>query len=563
MIESVYNPEYIEKKWYTRWQEGGCFTKKTDPSKTSFCILMPPPNVTGVLHMGHLLNNTLQDVLIRRSGQLGKSVLWIPGTDHAGIATQIKVEKELLKEGKILKNMGRENFIQRACQWRDKHGDIILEQLKKLGVSCNWDEKVHTLDPTYSRAVLMAFVRLYNRGYIYRGRRMVNWCPVSLTALSDEEVIMKPQQCMLYHLKYELTDGSGFIEVATTRPETIMGDTAIAVNPSDDRYISLVGKTCLRPLKKAAITIIADEAVDKAFGTGALKVTPAHSAIDFEIAQRHGLEFLDIMNPDGTLNSLAGSDFDGMDRFEARAMAVGKLKKLGLLIKEEPYSNNVGFSERAHVPIEPRLSEQWFLRYPKVKEAQSVVLNGLVKLRPERWAKTYLHWLGHIKDWCISRQLWWGHRIPVWYRKDQDKNDPAHIHVSIDGPSDKENWEQDPDVLDTWFSSAIWPFATFGWPDINKMKTNNFDYFYPTSDLVTGPDIIFFWVARMIMASLELLDEGKENKNSLSLNELQERIPFKNVYFTGIIRDKLGRKMSKSLGNSPEPLDLIKKYGAD
>ncbi|MDR1458442.1 MAG: valine--tRNA ligase [Puniceicoccales bacterium] len=560
MIKAIYNPENIENKWYSQWQEKGCFAKKIDHRKDSFCILMPPPNVTGVLHMGHLLNNTLQDVLIRRARQLGKSTLWIPGTDHAGIATQVKVEKELMKEGKIRQNIGRESFIQRALHWRDKHGGLILEQLKKLGISCNWDAKVHTLDPGYNLAVQTAFIELYNRGYIYRGKRMVNWCPVSLTALSDEEVMMKPQQCMLYHLKYELTDGSGFIEVATTRPETIMGDTAIAVNPNDDRYRSLIGKTCLRPLKKAEIRIIADEAVDQDFGSGALKVTPAHSAIDFEIGQRHRLEFLDIMNPDGTLNSLAGNDFEGMDRFEARVMAVEKLRKLGLLIKEELYSNNVGFSERANVPIEPKLSEQWFLKYPKVEEAKAAILNGVIKLRPERWTKTYLHWLDNIKDWCISRQLWWGHRIPVWYRKGYDKNDPTNIHLSIDGPEDKENWEQDPDVLDTWFSSALWPFATFGWPDLKKMEEKNFDYFYPTSDLVTGPDIIFFWVTRMIIASLELLGA---NKNHLLPNEIQERIPFKNVYFTGIIRDKLGRKMSKSLGNSPEPLDLIKKYGAD
>lgn len=562
MIEPAYNPDNLEKKWYARWQEEGCFRKKINHAKGHFCILMPPPNVTGVLHMGHLLNNTLQDVLVRRARQLGKSALWIPGTDHAGIATQVKVEKELMKEGKTRHDIGREKFIQRVSEWRDKHGNLILEQLKKLGVSCTWDAKVHTLDPAYSQAVLTAFVELYNRGYIYRGKRMVNWCPVSLTALSDEEVLVKPQQSTLYHIKYRLTDGSGFIQVATTRPETIMGDVAVAVNPKDNRYRRLIGKTCLRPLKEAEIKIIADEAVDQEFGSGALKVTPAHSAIDFEIGQRHQLEFLDIMNPDGTLNSLAGSDFDGMDRFMAREISVKKLGELGLLIKEEPYLSNVGFSERANVPVEPRLSEQWFLKYPKIEEAKAVVLNGLIRFRPERWTKTYLHWLEHIKDWCISRQLWWGHRIPVWYRKGYDRNNPAHIHVSLTGPSDRENWEQDEDVLDTWFSSAIWPLATFGWPDLEKMKTNGFDYFYPTSDLVTGPDIIFFWVARMIIASLELLNDDKD-KNTLSIDELGERIPFANVYFTGIIRDKLGRKMSKSLGNSPEPLDLIKKYGAD
>ncbi|MDR2420415.1 MAG: valine--tRNA ligase, partial [Puniceicoccales bacterium] len=516
--------------------------------------MMPPPNVTGVLHMGHLLNNTIQDILVRRARQEGKRVLWVPGTDHAGIATQAKVEKMLIQEGSSRQTIGREAFVQRAQEWRDSHGNRIFQQLQKLGISPAWKHKVHTLDPDYSRAVWHGFVELHKRGYIYRGKRMIHWCPVSLTALSDEEVIMKPQMGFLYYIRYAVVETAGaFIEVATTRPETIMGDVAIAVHPDDERYRSWIGEKVRSPIfDSRVLPIIADEAVDPSFGTGALKITPAHDRVDFEIGQRHHLSFIDIFNPDATLNDLAGKDFEGLDRFTARERVVQFLEQCGSLVKKLPYEHHVGFSERADVPIEPRLSEQWFLRFPPetVEVAKKVVLNDVIRLRPGHWGKTYLHWLNHIQDWCISRQLWWGHRIPVWYPKGGDRNDLSKIHVSIDGPPDLENWEQDEDVLDTWFSSAFWCLGTLGWPG----KFDFYRDFYPTSNLVTGPDIIFFWVARMILMGIEFKPKGEN---------IDENIPFKNVHFTGIIRDHKGRKMSKSLGNSPEPLDLIEKYGAD
>lgn len=560
-LAKTFSPKDIEDKWYSRWIDHGCFDRKIDKNKQSFCILMPPPNVTGVLHMGHLLNNTLQDFLTRYARHNNKSATWIPGTDHAGISMQVRVEKELEKKGLTRKAIGRENFLKHANQWRNEHGEMILKQLCKLGVSCDWKNKKHTLDPDYSQGVLTAFVELYRRGYIYRGKRMVNWCPVSLTALSDEEVKMVPQNSKLYYIKYYIVENPDqYIEVATTRPETIMGDTAVAVNPTDERYKNFIGLHCRRPLSDVEIPIISDQAVIKEFGTGALKITPAHDHVDFEIGQRHHLPIIDILNPDGTLNSLAGEKFCGLDRFVARKTVTKKLAENGLLIKEEEYSNNVGFSERGNVPIEPRLSEQWFLHYPKIEEAKLAITEGLIKFYPERWTKTYLHWLNNIKDWCISRQLWWGHRIPVWYKKNTNRHDPKNWYVAVDSPSDPENWEQDEDVLDTWFSSWLWPFGVFGWPNQNAVQKSEFQYFFPTNDLVTGPDIIFFWVARMIIASLEFIGE---NKQILSFDEIKQRIPFRNVYFTGIIRDSLGRKMSKSLGNSPEPLLLIEKYGAD
>lgn len=562
-ISSQYDPATVEKKWYAAWEKAGCFSARADSGKEPFAIMIPPPNVTGILHMGHILNNTVQDILIRRARQEGKEALWLPGTDHAGIATQSRVERLLREtEGKTRHDLGREAFVEKACEWRDKHGGIILNQLKAIGASCDWERTAHTLDADYSEAVLTAFVRLYKEGYIYRGKRMVNWCPVSQTALSDEEVIMKPQQGKLYHMRYELVDTPGtFLEIATTRPETIMGDTAVAVHPDDERYQHLIGKTVWRPFPRAAIPIVADNAVDLEFGTGVLKVTPAHDKADFEIGTRHKLPILDVFNADGTLNALAGEDFNGMDRFAARKLAARKLEEAGLLIREEPYQNNVGFSERADVPIEPRLSEQWFLRYPCVEEAKEVVRRGLLRFHPERWAKVYLHWLDNIQDWCISRQLWWGHRIPVWYRKGADRNDPANIHVSINGPEDPQNWEQEADVLDTWASSWLWPLATLGWPDAERSKERGLDYFYPTSVLATGFDIIFFWVARMIMAGLAF--RGDKPTAGMDEAQLLQRIPFRDVYITGLIRDEQGRKMSKSLGNSPDPLELVADYGAD
>ncbi len=559
-IPKSYEPQGVEQQWYDRWVAAGCFKGKVDHSRESFAVMIPPPNVTGVLHMGHLLNNTLQDIMVRRARQEGKSALWLPGTDHAGIATQSRVEKELRqKEGKTRHDLGREKFIQVASDWRDKHGGIILGQLRKLGASCDWDRTVHTLDAGYSQAVLQTFVTLYERGYVYRGKRMVNWCPVSQTGLSDEEVIMKPSKGSLYRMRYEVAELPGtFLEISTTRPETIPGDAAVAVHPEDERYKHLIGKHVWRPFPRAQIPIVGDTAVEKEFGTGVLKVTPAHDRTDFDIGKRHNLPVIDVMNPDGTMNADAGP-LAGVERFKARAMAEKLLEELGALVKTEPYENTVGYSERADVPIEPRLSEQWFIRYPKIDEAKRAVTSGIIKFHPERWTKTYLHWLENIQDWCVSRQLWWGHRIPVWYRKGADRNDPKNLHVSLTAPADAANWEQDPDVLDTWASSWLWCLATIGWRKPGE-TTEELKHWYPTGALATGPDIIFLWVARMIIAGLEL--HGPEKK-TLTDDEIRQRIPFKRVYFNGIIRDKLGRKMSKSLGNSPEPLDLIAKFGAD
>ena len=543
-IPKAYESQAVETKWYSFWQEHDCFA--ADPARVSdkrpgYSIVIPPPNVTGVLHMGHVLNNTIQDILARKARMDGKEVLWLPGTDHAGIATQSVVERKLIKEGAMRHRdeLGREQLLEHIWEWKEKHGGIIIDQLKKLGASCDWSRMRFTMDEEYTQCVQRVFVDLYEKGLIYRGKRMVNWCPKSLTALSDEEVIMKEQNSQLFYFKVQVVEEPGtWLEIATTRPETIPGDTAIAVNPKDPRYGHLIGKHAIRPLpveNQAHLTIVADEHIDIEFGTGVLKVTPAHDKADFEIGQRHGVEALEVIAADGKMNDLAGTELAGLDRFEARKAASAKLEELGALIKTEDYKNNVGFSERADVPIEPRLSEQWFLKYPSQQEARDCVANGSMKFYPERWSKTYDYWMGGLQDWCISRQLWWGHRIPVWYRGEE-------IHCGLEAP-EGEGWVQDPDVLDTWCSSWLWPFATMGWPD----DTETLKKFYPTTDLVTGPDIIFFWVARMIMA-------GYEWKGDL---------PFRNVYFTGIIRDKKGRKMSKSLGNSPDPLELIAKYGAD
>jgi len=538
-ISTAYAPGDVEQKWYARWRESGCFTADPDSPAPAYSLVIPPPNVTGVLTLGHVLNNTLQDILARRARQTGHEVLWLPGTDHAGIATQTVVERQLRKEEKKTRHdLGREDFLKKVWEWKEKHGGIIINQLQKLGSSCDWSRERFTMDADYARKVQEVFIDLYQKGLIYRGLRMVNWCPVSLTALSDEEVIPKKQKGFLYHFRLEVVESPGtWLEIATTRPETIPGDTAIAVNPKDTRYAHLIGKHVRRPLpveSETLLPIIGDDAVDFAFGTGVLKVTPAHDKADYEIGLRHQLPMLDIMHPTGRMNEKAGQDLAGLDRFEARTKAVDLLRELGLLTKEEPYENNVGFSERADVPVEPRLSEQWFLKYPKTVEARDAVRSGLIRFFPERWEKVYDHWLENIQDWCISRQLWWGHRIPVWY---PPENSYETLRVQIESPG--RGWIQDPDVLDTWFSSWLWAHETMD----EKVRAK----FYPTSILVTGPDIIFFWVARMIMAGLEYT--GK--------------IPFRDVYFTGIIRDKSGRKMSKSLGNSPDPLDLIAKYGAD
>lgn len=610
-IPKTYQPAEIEDKWYQFWETHRLF--EADPSKVSssrpsYSIVMPPPNVTGVLHLGHVLNNTVQDILARRARMLGKEVLWLPGTDHAGIATQTVVERYLIQQGVMRHRdeLGRERFLQKVWEWKEKHGNIIVKQLRKLGCSCDWTRERFTMDDHYSRCVQLVFVDLFRKGRIYRGKRIVNWDPVARTALSDEEVEMKEVKSNLWFIRYPLLEdttksgSTSFIVVATTRPETMLGDEAVAVHPSDERYKNLIGKRCLLPLRNKPIPIIADEAVDPNFGTGAVKVTPAHDPLDYEIAIRHSLPFTIVIGPDGRMTDAAGTEFVGMDRIEAREAVVAQLKQKGLLEKVEDYVHNVGFSQRTQVPIEPYLSEQWFLKYPSVEAARKCVLEGKLRFHPERWIKVYDHWMSNLKDWCISRQLWWGHRIPVWtkrLRKNEIESLPwpqlrRLVYNLIDQPEQKElradvslsqqqgcqthvviTWEdekntfdsivitastvsdeevaqleahgflRDPDVLDTWFSSWLWPFATMGWPE----QTPTLQAFYPTDDLVTGPDIIFFWVARMIMAGYEYMGQ----------------MPFKNVYFTGIIRDKLGRKMSKSLGNSPDPLDLIAKYGAD
>ena len=686
-IPKTYEPPAIEAKWYAFWEQNGCFAADPASTKPAYSIVIPPPNVTGSLTLGHVLNNTIQDILARRARMTGHEVLWLPGTDHAGIATQNVVEKTLRKEGvmKHRDDLGREALVGKIWEWKEKYGRIILKQLRALGASCDWSRTRFTMDEDYSRCVSRVFVDLYKKGLIYRGKRMVNWCPASLTALSDEEVIMKEQKGFMYHFRVEIAEepdngaasAPQFLTIATTRPETIPADTAVAVNPNDPRYTHLVGKHVYRalplevPKEQRRIPIIADDHVTFDFGTGVLKVTPAHDKADFEIGLRHKLPVIDVLTPDGRMTAEAGADLAGLDRFAARKKAHEILEAAGALEKAEPYVNNVGFSERADVPIEPRLSEQWFLKYPSVEQARACVVqpnestkdtgsagappavpgaspgtsdvgrrpshdspatgnpttpdasgeapdaaggapalpsaNARMRFFPDRWAKVYDHWLSGIQDWCISRQLWWGHRVPVWRKTSYAVgigsayvdvsdflslpddlrfigNDSPAVGITINGKPvcsdakwlmeeslrlfaenegddrdiemsvcttdpkliermEAQGWTQDPDVLDTWFSSWLWPFATMGWPE----KTETLAKFYPTTDLVTGPDIIFFWVARMIMAGFEWMGE----------------LPFKNVYFTGIIRDKQGRKMSKSLGNSPDPLDLIAKFGAD
>ncbi|MGZ4983670.1 MAG: valine--tRNA ligase, partial [Chthoniobacterales bacterium] len=540
-LTKTYEPSVVEPKWYQRWLDRGDFHADAKSEKPAFSIVIPPPNITGMLTLGHVLNNTIQDILARRARMLGHEVLWLPGTDHAGVSTQTAVEKHLWKtEKKTRKELGREEFLRRVIEWQDKHGGIILQQLKRLGCSCDWARLRYTFDDNYARAVGEVFVDLYKKGLIYRGRRMINWDPKAQTALSDEEVIPRKQKGALYYVRYELVDEpKRFLEVATTRPETIMADVALAVPPNDKRYQDLLGKFVWRPLAREKIPIVADAAIDPEFGTGILKVTPAHDKVDFEIGQRHKLPIVDVLHADGRINCPLVPELDGLDRFEARKKAVEMLRESGLLGKEEPYENSVGFSERSEVPIEPRLSEQWFLHYPKTQEALAAVREHLIRFFPVHWEKVYAQWLENIQDWCISRQVWWGHRIPAWHKPNET------IRVQLESPG--EGWTQDPDTVDTWFSSWLWAYET--------MDAETRAKFYPTSVLVTAPDIIFFWVARMIIAGLEF-KPGKTERD-------EDNIPFRDVFFTGLIRDQKGRKMSKSLGNSPDPLDLIGKYGAD
>src|SRR5205085_6201518 len=546
-LPKTYDPKTVEPKWYQRWIDNRDFEADASSKKKPFSIVMPPPNITGVLTLGHVLNNSIQDILARRTRMQGFETLWLPGMDHAGIGTQTAVEKWLRKnEGVTRHDLGREKFLQRVLEWQDKHGGIIIQQLQRLGCSCDWSRQRYTFDDNYVRAVENIFVDLYKKGLIYRGRRMINWDPAAQTALSDEEVINKPQRGNLYYVRYEIVDRPGnFLEIATTRPETIMADTGVAVHPKDKRYVDLVGKEVWRPLPREKIPVVADNAIDPEFGTGVLKVTPAHDKIDFEVGQRHKLPVIDVLHPDGKINCPAVPELNGLKRLEARKRAAELLQQKGLLSKTEPYENNVGFSDRSEVPIEPRLSEQWFLRYPKTKEALAVVKKHLIRFFPKHWEKVYAQWLENIQDWCISRQVWWGHRIPAWYAKSPSSK--SQIYVGVKPPPDTENWTQDDDTLDTWFSSWLWAYETM---DLKTRKK-----FYPTSVLVTAPDIIFFWVARMIIAGLEF-KPGKTAK-------VEDNIPFHDVFFTGLIRDKQGRKMSKSLGNSPDLLEVIDRYGAD
>lgn len=551
-LASKYNPADVEGKWYQYWMRYKLFSSKPD-GRVPYTIVIPPPNVTGVLHMGHMLNNTIQDILIRRARMEGKNACWVPGTDHASIATEAKVVNKLAEQGIKKTDLTRDEFLKHAWDWTEEHGGIILKQLRRLGASCDWDRTAFTMDEIRSESVFRVFNDLYKKGMIYRGVRMVNWDPQALTAVSDEEVIYKEEHGKLYYLRYMIEGEDGYAVVATTRPETIMGDTAMCINPNDPKNAHLKGKKVIVPLVNRAVPVIEDEYVDMEFGTGCLKVTPAHDINDYMLGEKHHLPIIDIFNDNGTISE-DGQLYIGMDRFEVRKQIVKDLTAAGLMEKEEAYTNKVGYSERTHVVIEPKLSMQWFLKMEHLAEiALKPVMDDELKFFPPKYKNTYRHWMENIKDWCISRQLWWGHRIPAWYLPKggyvvaMDGQEALELAKKQTGDNDLtlEDLRQDEDCLDTWFSSWLWPISLFD--GINNPGNEEMQYYYPTSDLVTAPDIIFFWVARMIMAGYEF-----ENK-----------MPFNNVYFTGIVRDKQGRKMSKSLGNSPDPLDLIDQYGAD
>jgi valyl-tRNA synthetase len=547
-IAKTYNPKEAEEKWYSYWMENGFF-RSTPDEREPYTIVMPPPNVTGVLHMGHMLNNTIQDVLIRRARMQGKNACWVPGTDHASIATEAKVVAMLKEQGIDKKSLTREDFLKHAWEWKEKYGGIILKQLEKLGASCDWDRTKFTMDPDLSEAVIDTFIKFYKDGYIYRGVRMVNWDPQGKTALSDEEVIRKEVNQKLYYIRYKIKDSDEYIIIATTRPETIMADTAICINPNDERYAHLKGKSVIVPLVNREIPVIQDEYVEMEFGTGCLKVTPAHDLNDYELGQKHNLPVIDILNDDGTLNEKA-EILVGEDRFIARKKVAKLLEEVGQIEKIEDYKSQVGFSERTDAAIEPKLSMQWFCKMEEIaKPALSYVEDGTIKLIPEKFFASYKHWMENVKDWCISRQLWWGQRIPAWYN---DKNEWVVAKTEADAIKEFEaqgksaaGIRQEDDVLDTWFSSGLWPMSVFD--GVRNPENEDFKYYYPTNDLVTAPEILFFWVARMIIMG----------------HDYTQKPPFRNVYLTGIVRDKLGRKMSKSLGNSPDPIELMEQYGTD
>ena len=544
-IPKAYSPAEIEEKWYKHWLDNRLFEAHPDKEKKPYTVVIPPPNITGILTMGHVLNNSIQDTFVRWKRMKGYEACWVPGTDHAGIATQNVVERSLAKEGKDRHSLGREKFVERIWQWRDEYGGTIIKQLKKLGVSCDWQRERFTMDEGLSHAVQEVFVRLYEKGLIYRGKYIVNWCPKDHTAISDDEVEYQEKNGKLYYLRYPLEDGSGHIVVATTRPETMLGDVAVAVNPADERFRHLVGRNLILPLVGRKMKIIADDYVDKEFGTGAVKITPAHDPNDFRVAERHDLEKIIVLDISGKVNENAPEKYRGLDRFKARKLIIDDMQELGYVEKIDDYKLSVGECYRCHTVIEPYLSDQWFVKMkPLAEPALKAVREGKIRFYPDRWVKTYEHWMENIRDWCISRQLWWGHRIPVWYCMNCNEyvvssKEPQVPCAKCGGKS----YRQDEDVLDTWFSSWLWPFSVFGWPEM----TPDLKYFYPTEALVTAPDIIFFWVARMVMSGLEFMGD----------------VPFKDVYFTSIIRDMQGRKMSKSLGNSPDPLDVIAEYGAD